>query len=222
MYLLVNYWWPLTSDRTRKGSRPSGNLLTPPCSPGLGPLAYISPVRFVSFTYSTLDFGWNHFDCIATSPTATLFCRFPQIVCLSLQGQMQVFFTIWSVSSAVWSHRTNLSWPKRNVLRSRQSFSRSKVSRAVSLSRDMCDLSSNWGASLHEIYCTVLEIVTTMINLLGSHGRAMLNFSNGRSRSPLWNKREHRCFVQWRKWHESGKTCKRFRYPEKNVAYTTS
>ena len=100
---------------------------------------------------------------------------------------MQVFFTVWSVSSAIWSHNTNLLWPSR-------SWNPVKLS-GQSLSGDRCDMRMATriapSAALEANYYMsfiVLRIVATVASLINSLGNAVRKLSNKRSSIPLWKK----------------------------------
>ena len=104
------------------------------------------PAQFLSFTCIHVRLDKTHmsrlndFDYIVTSPIATLFVG-PRRIC-SFAMTFASFF--WSVSSVMWSHRTNFSRSNKNA--GGQSFN-----------RDMCDLLvpsriAPSGKSLHEFY----------------------------------------------------------------------
>jgi len=75
------------------------------------------------------------------------------------------------------------------------------------------------GKSSHEFYCTVLGIVANVVSLIDSLGGGVRTLSNKKKQYPITKKLWHHCFIQQRKWYESGKTGKRFRYPENDVDY---
>jgi len=82
-----------------------------------------------------------------------------------------------------------------------------------------CQQSELGGKLLHEFYCTVLGIVANVVSLIDSLGGGVRTLSNKKKQYPITKKVWWRCFVQQRKWYESGKTGKRFRYPENDVDY---
>jgi len=51
-----------------------------------------------------------------------------------------------------------------------------------------CAISSNGGKSLHELYCTIIGIVATVVSLINSLGGAVRKLSNIRSNIPLCEK----------------------------------
>jgi len=82
-----------------------------------------------------------------------------------------------------------------------------------------CQQSGLGSKSSHEFYCTVLGIVANVVSLINSVCGAVRTLSNKKKQYPITKKLWHHCFIQQRKWCESGKTGKRFRYPENDVDY---
>jgi len=60
---------------------------------------------------------YNHFGYNDSSPIAAFFVD-PRGIFCSFVKTGQVFFTVWSVSSAMWRHYTNLLWPNRSAVKS--------------------------------------------------------------------------------------------------------
>jgi len=60
----------------------------------------------ITWVGNTVEFAYNDFGNIITTHKAMLFVG-PAEYIVRLQRQLQVFFTVWSASTAMWSHHTS-------------------------------------------------------------------------------------------------------------------